>query len=818
MPNQTGIYETSNNNLIGGTSTSLGNLISGNDSDGIKIWGTGNQVLGNKIGTNASGNGSLGNGGNGIGIAGNNSIIGGALAGAANLISGNDGDGIAIGPGTGNQILGNKIGTNTTGSSDLGNGEDGVNISDDNNTIGGATTGAGNLISGNDGDGIEIRGTGNQILGNKIGANLNGNAALGNGGSGILIGSSSSMPSRNTIIGGAATGAGNLISGNGGDGILIEKQHASGARVEGNKIGADATGAYAIPNAWSGVRIFDAPDNTLGGSSAAAGNLISGNGLHGVLISGKHAANNLVLGNKIGANAAGSLAIPNLGNGVAILFAPRNQVGGELAGEGNLIAGNGKNGVYLSTSFTAVMGNQIGVKSGGTQALPNAKNGIEVYSGSHNTLGGQIAGAGNLISGNSGAGIAILEQAAEYNQIFGNRIGVNAGGSSALGNGNNGIIVREAFGTTIGGSNALAANLISGNDGYGIVLAGDHSISYIQGNQIGSDANGASAIGNTYGGVLAQDGSINFIGGSIPAEGNLISGNGGPGVAILSQSSNVIQNNKIGSDSSGWNALGNLGEGIGVWSGYHSILDNRIVSNQGAGVLISGAEAESNSLYNNQIGLAEDEALKVEIPNGGGGFKLMGNSLEGVLITGGAADNQIGAVNQGNSIAGNGRAGVAVVGNGMGNRVIYNNIFSNTTLGIDLGSDGVTLNDDGDADAGPNGLQNFPILTGAAPANGGVAITGYMPAAPATQYTLQFFANSQCDPAKYGEGSSYLGEISLASNAAGMLYLDHTLPFTIPTGYFLTATATEPHGSTSEFSPCFPEPVVWYLFMPTIRK
>src|SRR5205085_760950 len=149
-------------NVIGGTAAGAGNVISGNDNDGVEIGGadtSGNVVLGNFIGTDYTGSAALGNAEDGVylwgGTTGN--VIGGTAAGARNVISGNEWNGVEISSAhtSGNVVLGNFIGTDYTGSAALGNG-DGVALNDgsSSNTIGGTAAGAGNVISGNDSYGV----------------------------------------------------------------------------------------------------------------------------------------------------------------------------------------------------------------------------------------------------------------------------------------------------------------------------------------------------------------------------------------------------------------------------------------------------------------------------------------------------------------------------------------------------------------------------------------------------------------------------------------------------------------------------------------
>jgi hypothetical protein len=128
-----------------------------------------------------------------------------------------------------------------------------------------------------------------------------------------------------------------------------------------------------------------------------------------------------------------------------------------------------------------------------------------------------------------------------------------------------------------------------------------------------------------------------------------------------------------------------------------------------------------------------------------------------------------------------------------------NSIYSNGGLGIDLGGNGLTLNDLGDADTGPNNYQNFPVLVAVL---GGYTtrIQGNLNSAPNTTFTLDFYANSAPDPSGYGEGERYLGSGTATTDGNGNLTFDIPLAARTRRGQVVTATATDPEGNTSEFS------------------
>ncbi len=351
LGNIVGIHiDESQNNVIGGISPASRNIVSGNNENGVLISGsnsTNNHVIGNYIGTDPTGTIAIGNG---IGVyidESQNNIIGGTEEGSRNIISGNIGSGIDISAITdadlNNQIIGNFIGTDVTGTLALGN-DVGIFLFTGGNVVGGAETGAGNLISGNNSDGLAIAGMyadANQVMGNYIGTDVDGTSAVPNVGSGIYIESS------DNTIGGAETGAGNLISGNNSDGILIagEGPSASNNIVQGNFIGTDITGSAALGNGISGITVTTT-NNLIGGTTASARNVICGNDYIGIRITGEWndlytADSNIVQGNYIGLDATGNIIIPNGTRGMWVWDGSDNLIGGLTPGAGNTIVGHG---------------------------------------------------------------------------------------------------------------------------------------------------------------------------------------------------------------------------------------------------------------------------------------------------------------------------------------------------------------------------------------------------------------------------------------------------------------------------------------------
>lgn len=257
------------------------------------------------------------------GVSGN--TVGGTDPSARNRIGGNGGPGVQITGGSNNRVVGNFIGVDATGRLASGNSYDGVYLDrSSNNVVGGAAAGAGNVISGNGYVGVRIAGataTNNTIQGNRIGTNAAGAAALGNEYDGVFV----TQGANHNLIGGTATGAGNLVSGNGGTGVQFFGAGTSGNTLAGNTIGTDLAGLVALPNRGDGVFVNGAGGNAIG--VPGAGNLVSGNVGSGVQLFGAGAAGNTVQGNRIGLNSLGRPILGNA-VGIFLNRAGANVLGG----------------------------------------------------------------------------------------------------------------------------------------------------------------------------------------------------------------------------------------------------------------------------------------------------------------------------------------------------------------------------------------------------------------------------------------------------------------------------------------------------------
>jgi hypothetical protein len=323
---------------------------------------------------------------------------------------------------TGTTVAGNLIGLDKAGSSALANGASGVEVAGTPGvvTVGGAGAAA-NVISGNGASGVNLTANGAVVKGNLIGTDTTGTTAIGNTDSGVLVAAD------NDQVG--VPGAGNVISGNGGAGIEVDDTaDANGAIIKGNRIGTDAAGTAALPNGAAGIEAREAV--TIGGTYAGAGNVISANTGPGVVLNGSNPAqSSTVRGNTIGLDLAGAAALGNVGSGIDVEagpggFATHAVIGG--AGAGNLISANGESGVFSDGTGVTISGNRVGVEADGTTAAGNGASGIRLGpSALNNVIGGDAPADGNLISNSTGDAIAILAGAS------GNQVKANTGAGNA---------------------------------------------------------------------------------------------------------------------------------------------------------------------------------------------------------------------------------------------------------------------------------------------------------------------------------------------------------------------------------------------------
>lgn len=203
------------------------------------------------------------------------------------------------------------------------------------------------------------------------------------------------------------------------------------------------------------------------------------------------------------------------------------------------------------------------------------------------------------------------------------------------------------------------------------------------------------------------------------------------------------------------------------------------------------------TIQNNYIGT--DVSGQFPLPNADNGILIQGGN--GLVLIGGTN------ANEGNLIAYNNGIGVEVT-TGTNTAILGNSVFGNTGKGIHLGSDSGPLvpptpNDPGDVDSGPNDLQNYPVLTSVTTGGGTTAIQGSLNSLPNTQYRLEFFSNAKPHPSFAGDGQTFLGAKNVTTDANGNVNFTATFN---GIGSYVSATATDPWNNTSEFSATFLPP------------
>ena len=313
----------------------------------------------------------------------------------------------------------------------------------------------------------------------------------------------------------------------------------------------------------------------------------------------------------------------------------------------------------------------------------------------------------------------------------------------------------------------------------------------IEGNFIGVSPTGiAEGFNYTYRGIRISS-DDNRVGGTSPAARNVVSQNS-IGISVGGARTR-IEGNYIGSDASGTQKSGGAdsgGNGIGI-----SVfaLDARIGGTApGAGNLIAGNETEVS------LGSRDAVVQGNRIGPGINGNQPLERLSRGIRV--GGSGHLIGGLQPGaaNEITGGITVGSRNSGSTQPRR---NSLLSNVQLNtsqtpIDLGDNQTTRNDLGDADVGPNDLQNFPVITQVTRGEETVTVKGGLNSARATTFTLQFYRM-----ASFAAPSELLGTERVTTDEAGIAYFEFTFPARTEENDFISATATAPDGSTSEFFP-----------------
>jgi hypothetical protein len=613
-------------------------------------------------------------------------------------------------------VKGSLVGVNLAGTVADPNRETGIALLDAASvTVGSSISTERNLISGNSGYGLEIWRSSTSVMveGNYIGTNLNGTAAIANTGVGILI-----VDSENIIL------RSNLLSGNGSSGAVVDRDQKKGTyydiQVVNNTVGTNVAGSVAIPNYINGIQLQWVNQATI------EGNLISGNagvggwtGLH--ISSGSINSSALIRNNIIGLDRTGSNALPNQGHGIYAQDV-NVTIGGSNVGDRNWISSNIHTGIHLENRTTlpfttTIVGNYIGVNGSGNVALGNGDNGIFILKMKSAHI------ENNIISANDENGINIDGNSFTTAKICNNLIGTDITGTQDFGNHGNGIWSQYAS-LTIGDGASCSSNVISGNDGSGISAHGNNSLLLmIRGNKIGTDKTGQYRLEIGGDGIWAEGHNLIF-GGPNTSDRNLVSGSKQAGLVITGTVSAIVQNNyfgtnidgtavidnawngltlnrvqnaqifnnivsgnrlngigletgaaynsiynnKLGTDVTGMNSLGNLDRGIVLWGGAnHNQIYNNLISGNKYGIVFHDIGTDYNSIYGNLIGMNQS------------GLMALPNSASGITIDRGA-HNTIGGntAAQRNLISANGEFGIVIV-----NPQAVDNVITGNYIGVD---------------------------------------------------------------------------------------------------------------------------------------
>jgi len=472
-------------------------------------------------------------------------------------------------------------------------------------------------------------------------------------------------------------------------------EQVSGIKIKGNFIGTSKEGDAKIGNGYGLLLLTNTPSNEIGGIEDGEGNLISGNKEDGIQIYGTSSTGNEIFGNKIGINFEATEKLGNEKFGIHLLGTTGNWIG-KTDGGGNIISGNNFSGVRFTVSHhNYIMDNLIGTNEADADDLGNEAFGIDINFGSYqNFIGGyrdgdQLAIKKNVVSGNILGGIGLFGQlwiaSVHRNYILGNYIGTTIDGNKALGNHGDGIKVQfeHTWSNYIGvlatdweGKSFLnGKNVIAGNKGHGVSITDQAHNIIVMANYIGTNADGTAAVPNEGAGIaMSNKAKRNFIGGWEEGDyifgiGNLISGNLGSGILLEKYAILVsVFNNKIGTKADPKNPLGNQRHGIEIRNGGGGAVIgellggiNIISGNQKSGISMSGSNTFDNKIFNNRIGIDIENNI---VPNQEHGvvfadkthdniigFKglhtvapvtIAGNKKNGIVLTSGAYENEIG--------------------------------------------------------------------------------------------------------------------------------------------------------------------------------
>jgi parallel beta-helix repeat protein len=600
-----------------------------------------------------------------------------------------------------------------------------------------------------------------------------------------------------------------VVAGNQYNGIVLN--NSMNDTVTASDIGTDLSGedsldrnAVALGNGVSGGGGSGIVINGGANHNTISNNVIVNNQSYGVYISDFGTSANVLTGNHIGIDLAGTTALGNGGDGVALVSGANSNFIGQ-AGNGNLISGNGVYGVFLNgadsagdhTSFNVLAGNLIGTNAAGNAAVPNAINGVVVNGGAiANYIGALVTGTGtvtqtggNVISGNTEWGIYISDSGTNSNVVRNDYIGTDITGKLAVANRFNGVdIVSSAASNTVGGTTTAARNVISGNANEGVLIGLGATMNVVEGNFIGTDATGAAPLPNVLDGVYVGLGAVNnTIGGQNPtgalttAAWNVISGNFQSGIKVADSgtSGNTICGNFIGTDVTSEFAVPNHANGITIGAGTSSTTVGAETSGSGNLNVIAGNSGDGLSITSSSGNNVSFDYFGVDLNNN----MTLPNRGNGVAIHG-ASGNRVNI----SVIRNNGGYGILADTGSTYNAWYYDSIFGNALGGI--------------AQPGNPNFQPAPVLFSATAASGTTTVVGSITNSPdkSASLVVMFYASpAPISPAAV-QGLTFIGQATVTTDAYGNASFTATLNQAVPGGQIVTATADYNVSNTSNFS------------------
>ena len=456
----------------------------------------------------------------------------------------------------------------------------------------------------------------------------------------------------NITIGESGVTFSNYVSGNNASGIQVYNG-SSDISIVNNVIGLGLDGTTPLANGFDGIVIVSIAgaatrDVTVGGSGLNEGNVVSGNGYHGVHV--RNASEVNVIGNYVGTDVSGEIAVMNNHNGVS-LTAPTSDI---LISK-NVVSGNGGDPLLTGTPFNGpifsgiagtatdltIKGNIIGLDKDGTTPLGNVNYGMWLPNCTNVTIGGPDLADRNIVSDNghgvvnprldqgqspeNGGGRGIYLDGGDNLKIINNYVGTDINGSAGIGNYADGMSLSNSSNIIVGGAGD-SSNVFSGNLGSGVHLFENTNVR-AEGNLFGTNASGTVVLPNSQDGLYLHNQTNTIV------TNNTLSGNGQTGLHISGGGTNTVSSNQVGVASDGTTALGNVMGGIRISnSPSNTLTENTVAYSTGAstdaqigdgyGIYVGGTASTQNYIDQNSVYCNSE--LNISLSQDGAAFGTVG--------------------------------------------------------------------------------------------------------------------------------------------------------------------------------------------------